>query len=860
MLLMDKLITGEIFMKKLSLIFHFLLMMLLFVSCSGSGSGSSGTDNSTADSEDTSVVTIRLNKAATTILAGGSELLSATLDPSDVIINKTTWSSSDTSVASVDMNGLVTGVSSGEAAVSVILPDKKKSAVCHVTVSGSAVSVQNISLNTINAFLNVGSSMKIFPSISPLSATNQNIIWSSSDTTIARVDADGTVTGFSAGNAAITATAMDCGKTAVCNITVTTKMVAAEVVTLNHTNASIRTGGVLQLTPIINPRNATDQNVKWASSDENVVTVSSAGQVYGVSPGKAIVSVTTDDGGYSTVCRVTVVGTAVPVTGIKLNVLNAGINKDGTIQLEETVTPAEATNHNVVWTSSNTSVAAVTSGGLVTGLSEGETTITVRSSDGGYAAACTVTVVLTKVPVTGIDLETASLTINVNEQGQLVAAAMPEDATNRNLIWSTSNNRVASVNSTGLVTGVYAGNAIITVKTEDGGYASSCPVTVKNGTNSVTGISLDRATMDITQGVKFQLNAVITPSWASDKRITWWTSDYDIAEVSTGLVTAGFTDTGKVRITAATHDGDYRDYCIFTVVRPSVTGTYDTPGIACDVCLSGNYAYVADDESGLQIIDVSNPANPILAGTYSTTGAINSVFVSGNHAYATDDYNGLLIIDVSNPASPVLEGSYSPSGASRVHVSGNYAYLVRGCSLDIIDISKPSNPFPVKVFNWSDYVYGIFVSGNHAYVSRVGAINIINVADPINSYIEGSYSYPDEYARPYDLCVSGNYAYVANYYDGLQMIDVSNPASPVLCRNLTSSNYSKSVFVSGNYLYYINTNLKYLLNIANISDPLTPYSIRGCEMNNSYAVCASGNYVYVADGFYGLRIVYVPVE
>lgn len=96
---------------------------------------------------------------------------------------------------------------------------------------------------------------------------------------------------------------------------------------------------------------------------------------------------------------------------------------------------------------------------------------------------------------------------------------------------------------------------------------------------------------------------------------------------------------------------------------PLLIGSYDTPGSANDVYVSGDYAYVADWDSGLQIIDISNPASPVPVGSYDTPGSALDVYVLGNYAYVADGWNsGLLIIDVSDPASPVFVGSYETTG------------------------------------------------------------------------------------------------------------------------------------------------------------------------------------------------------
>ncbi len=126
-----------------------------------------------------------------------------------------------------------------------------------------------------------------------------------------------------------------------------------------------------------------------------------------------------------------------------------------------------------------------------------------------------------------------------------------------------------------------------------------------------------------------------------------------------------------------------------TIWSPTLAGSYDTPGKAYGVFVSGSYTYVADDVSGLQVINVSSPASPTLVGTYDTQGEAWDVYVAGSYAYVADYSSGLQVIDVSNPASPTQAGSYDTRGAAwGVFVSGSYAYVADDVSgLQIIDVS-----------------------------------------------------------------------------------------------------------------------------------------------------------------------------
>ena len=175
----------------------------------------------------------------------------------------------------------------------------------------------------------------------------------------------------------------------------------------------------------------------------------------------------------------------VSVTGVSINPTSFTLSSAGaTKQLTETVTPSNATNKNVSWTSSNTSVATVSSTGLVTAVSNGTATITCKTADGNKTATSTCTCSWTvNVPVTGVSISpTTSLSLAVNGTKQLTANVAPSTATNKAVTWTSSNTSVATVSASGLVTAKAVGAATITVTTTDGNKTATCSVTVSQVT------------------------------------------------------------------------------------------------------------------------------------------------------------------------------------------------------------------------------------------------------------------------------------------------------------------------------------------------------------------------------------------
>jgi len=207
--------------------------------------------------------------------------------------------------------------------------------------------------------------------------------------------------------------------------------------------------------------------------------------------------VTAEDGTTTKTYTVTIAVTQA-VTGINLNTTATILSVNGTEQLSATITPANADNQNVIWSSSNPAVATVNNSGLVTGVSVGSATITATTEDGGKTATCAVTVQEGTISVTGISLDKSASVLSVNGAEQLTATVAPANATNKSVSWSSSNTAVATVSNTGLVTGVSVGSATVTVTTVDGNHVAICEITVQTETIAMTGISLNKTTTTVT--------------------------------------------------------------------------------------------------------------------------------------------------------------------------------------------------------------------------------------------------------------------------------------------------------------------------------------------------------------------------
>lgn len=332
--------------------------------------------------------------------------------------------------------------------------------------------VTELSLNVTNKNMYVDESFELTATITPDVASNKTVSWTSSDNSVATVDCNGVVTALATGTAVIKASTTDGSNlSASCNVTV--RQLATSI-TLDETEATIYTGNTLQLTATVSPSTTSNPSVNWTSSNTSVATVSSTGVVTAKSTGTAVITAKTADGSnLSATCKVTVKRLA---TSISLNKTSATLYLNETVQLTATVSPSNATDRSVLWSSSDNNVAKVSSAGLVIAIAPGNATITATTADGSnLSATCAITV---KAYVTSLTLDPSEATILEGDTITLTPTILPTYATNQSLTWSSSNSNVAFVNN-GVVIARSGGEATITARTtDDSNLYASCKVTV----------------------------------------------------------------------------------------------------------------------------------------------------------------------------------------------------------------------------------------------------------------------------------------------------------------------------------------------------------------------------------------------
>lgn len=337
--------------------------------------------------------------------------------------------------------------------------------------------------------------------------------------------------------------------------------IAVESISLNTSVLSLEYGQTAQLVATVYPSNAFNKGVHFVSDSTDVATVDDSGNIITVGSGTAIITAITDDGDYIAQCQVTV---SVKVKGVDLDQKDITLNVGNTITLAANINPDVASDKTVVWTSSEPSIATVDKDGVVRGVKTGSTTITAKTNDGGFEASCTVNVINA---VMGITISDNSIMLYPNKTKQLKASVTPADADNPNVVWESSDDDVATVSTTGLVTSVAPGTATITAKSVDGEYTATCTVTVGKHVSSVI---LSDTELTMAAGTTETLYATVMPLSAFNKTVTWVSTNPKVAAVDEdGNVKA--LKAGTTTVIAYCEDGDVTASCIVTVTN-SATG------------------------------------------------------------------------------------------------------------------------------------------------------------------------------------------------------------------------------------------------------------------------------------------------
>ena len=403
---------------------------------------------------------VLLSQNTLELTIGQATSLTAIVIPADTTNKTVYWKSSDEKVATVDGAGRIVAHGVGTAIITASCD--LVTATCEVTVL--PIPAEEVLLDKTEVKLLLGSSVTLTATVRPEATTDKTVVWTSSDPAVATVDSEGRVEARGVGTAKITAT---CGNvSATCEVTVSP--ILAKSVALDKTEIELPLGSSVTLTATVQPEATTDKTVVWTSSDPAVATVDKDGKVEARGLGTAKITATCDN--VSATCEVTV--SPIPARAVSIDKNEIELPLGQSVTLSALVQPYDTTDKTIVWTSSDPAVATVDSEGRVEARALGTAIITATCGDASFS--CEVTVVPILAEYVLIDL--TSLDLRKGEHILLTATVFPEDTTDKTVVWTSSDQAVATVDSEGCVLAVGPGTATITATCGDA--SASCQITV----------------------------------------------------------------------------------------------------------------------------------------------------------------------------------------------------------------------------------------------------------------------------------------------------------------------------------------------------------------------------------------------
>ncbi len=471
---------------------------------------------------------VKMNYTDVTMSVGEFFDMTVTLTPADATERSLTWESLTPDVATVSSTGRITGLKAGNAII-LAKTQNGQMAYCNVTVVESAIALR---LDPAMATIEPGETLKIDPIFTPEGTTNKAVVWTSSDPSVATVNAAGMVTGIKGGVTVIECKTEDGGYSAFCLLKVEEPIVDITIIPEEYI---LGIGKYIKLQyEISNSSTASDVEVEWYSTNEKIATVDKSGKVVGVSLGECDIVIEAVNGYAKAICHIQVVK---EVSRIKLNYSTKTILVGHNFTLKSTVYPEDATYKDVTYEVSDDTIVMVDSDGVVTGLKAGTAWVTASAQDNsGKYAKCYVTVI-NEIPATGITLSDTELIMLPGEKKTVSATLKPTNSTD-GMSWISSNDQVATVNSNGTITAKAVGTATITVMTTSG----------KTATISVTVLGLSRTYLEMkvyTQYSSLEVFGAAGP-------VKWDVDDVTICDVNNGVVTARKVGTTKI---TATYNG-----------------------------------------------------------------------------------------------------------------------------------------------------------------------------------------------------------------------------------------------------------------------------------------------------------------
>jgi uncharacterized protein YjdB len=546
--------------------------------------------------------TLSLSPAAASLATGKTQTMVATSDAGTVTNTYLTWSSSNTSIATVSTAGVVTaGATTGTVTITAKTTDGA------IAATSTFYIVSALTLSPSNITVGTGSTYALTATSIPAGSPANSYVWTSAATGTATVNTSGVVTGVTAGNTTITV------KTTDGSLTGTSTVYVVGGITITPSTASLN---VTKTTTMVVKSAAgvtiPNTNVTWTTSNAAIATVSTAGVVTAVAGGTVTITATTTDGAYSSAASISV------ISALTVNPTNITIGTGNTFNLNTitTTTPSGIPASNLVWTSGNTTYTTVNASGVATGVAAGNTTITVKTTDGSLTGTANVYV------VGGITITPSTASLNVTKTTTMVVkGSAGVTVPNANVTWTSSDPTIATVSAAGVVTAIAGGTVTITATTTDGAYSSTASISV------ISALTINPTAITIGTGNTFNLNTIITttPSGIPASNLLWASGNTTYATVSSAGIATGVA-AGGTALTVRTTDGSLTGTATVYVVG----GITLTPSSG-SLNVSTNTTMVVKSAAGATIpnINVTWATSNAAIATVTSAGVVTAVAAGG---------------------------------------------------------------------------------------------------------------------------------------------------------------------------------------------------------------------------------------
>lgn len=505
---------------------------------------------------------IVLNQNEIGIKKGKGYQLVSTVLPENAENKQVVWESSDPKIVSVNsVTGYITGVKEGSATITVKTLINDISTDCIVNVSGKNILVSKIVLNEKRISLAVGYTHSLTYQITPKNATENDLIFTSSDSSVATVNQSGVIQGLKEGNAIITVSSSNGLAKDTTYVSVYKKGASTVVdgepiktdnypksLTVSPQSLNLKLGGSSQLIASVLPEKSNNQ-ISWSSTNSRVATVDSNGLVSAVGMGSAtIIARTINDITYNVNVLVGNYSKELRSILVTTNYITLAVSNSK--QLAVAFTPSDASNKNVFWTSSNPSVATVDKYGVVKAISPGSTIIKATSEDGGYTDTATIEVVNYDniIEEKSIAFDSSSYTVGIGSTKSLIPIITPSNATFKSVRFESSNPNIATVDENGVVRGLKEGTVSITATTNRNRLKATTTIIVKY--INATSVKVNTTNVNLGKNETFTLVATVLPSDATNKKVSYSVSNSNIATIdANGIITGKNTGTATITIT-----------------------------------------------------------------------------------------------------------------------------------------------------------------------------------------------------------------------------------------------------------------------------------------------------------------------